>query len=77
MKFPLFSRRENSRQAQLEAQARFERALAEGLRALGTLFSRAAEVIEAQRLQREGYGEQEKYLERLDSPATSAEPRTR
>ena len=66
MKFPLF-RRENSKQAQLEAQAQFERMVAESFRTLGQLFTRAAELIEAQRLQREGYGKQERFLERLDT----------
>lgn len=67
MKFPLF-RRESTKQAQLEAQAQFERALAESFRTLGTLFTKAAALIEAQRLERSGYGEQERFLERLDKP---------
>ena len=72
MKFPLFSKRDTSKAAQLEAQAQFERAVADGLRALGTLLTRAAELVEAQRLARKGYEEQEKYLERLDKPGSQS-----
>lgn len=71
MKFPLLFRRERSREAQLEAQAELERVLAEGLRVMGNLFTRAAELVEAQRLQRQGFERQERYLERLDKPGTS------
>ena len=63
--FSLF-RKDKSKTAQLEAQANFERALADGFRALGRLFHQAAEVIEAQRLARSGFAEQERFLERLD-----------
>ena len=68
MKFPLLFRRESSRQAQLEAQEQVEKLLAESMRTLGQLLSRAADMIESQRLNRAGYGQQERFLERLDSP---------
>lgn len=48
------------------AQERAEKALVEGLRALGRAFSRLADRVEAQRLTRAGYEQQDKYLERLD-----------
>lgn len=71
MKFPLLFRRERSAEARLKAQADLERALAEGLRGMGNLFTRAAELIEAQRLQRKGFERQERYLERLDKPESA------
>jgi hypothetical protein len=72
MRLPLF-RKDRSPQAQLEAQANFEKQLAESFRALGKLFTRAAELLEAQRLERKGYGEQERFLERLDPGSTGPE----
>jgi hypothetical protein len=36
------------------------------MRTLGQLFSRPADLIESQRLNRAGYGQQERFLERLD-----------
>ncbi len=83
MRWPLF-RKERSHQAQLEAQAEMERRVAEGLRVLGRLFTRAAELVDAQRLSKKGYGDQEVFLERLDrggraapgsSPETASGPR--
>ncbi len=74
MKWPLLFRKDRSPQAQLEAQAAFEKQLAESFRALGKLLTRAAEVIEAQRLSRQGYGEQERFLERLDRTGRPAGP---
>ena len=56
------------------AQDQAERLLAEAFRSLGTLCARMAEVLEAQRLTRSGYGPQGKFLERLDRPASP--PRT-
>jgi hypothetical protein len=50
------------------AQDQMERLLADAFRSLGALFSRAAEVVEAQRLARSGYGGQGKFLERMDRP---------
>ena len=72
MKFPLF-RRDASKQAQLAAQEQIEKLVAESFRALGQLFTKTAELIEAQRLERSGYGEQDRYLERVEDerPPTS------
>jgi hypothetical protein len=66
MKFLLF-RRDSSKHAQLEAQAQLERLVAESFRALGQLFTKTAELIDAQRLERRGYGQQDRFLERIDS----------
>ena len=66
MKFPLF-RRDAPKQAQLAAQAQIEKLVAETFRALGQLFTKTAELIEAQRLERTGYGEQDQFLERTES----------
>ena len=70
MKFPLLFKRERSKEAQLEAQAELEKVVAESFRVLGNLFTRAAELIEAQRLQKQGCERQERFLERLDKPGT-------
>ena len=70
MKFPLLFKRERSKEAQLEAQAELEKVVAESFRVLGNLFTRAAELIEAQRLQKQGFERQERFLERLDKPGT-------
>jgi hypothetical protein len=66
MKFPLF-RRDGSKQAQLEAQAQLEKLVADSFRALGQLFTKTAELIDAQRLERTGYGQQDRFLERIES----------
>ncbi|MGA9520450.1 MAG: hypothetical protein WBV82_03240 [Myxococcaceae bacterium] len=68
MKFPLLFRRERSKQAQLEAQEQMEKLLTDSMRTLSQLLTRAADHIEAQRLSRSGYAEQERFLERLDTP---------
>lgn len=65
MKFPLF-RRERSNAAMKERQDQAERLVAESFRLLGQVFSKLADAIEAQRLGRSGYPEQEQYLERVD-----------
>jgi len=51
-----------------DAQDQVERLLAEAFRTLGAVCTRAAELVEAQRLSRSGYGAQGKFLERLDRP---------
>lgn len=66
MKFPLF-RRDGSKPAQLAAQEQIEKLVAETFRALGQLFTKTAELIEAQRLERTGYGEQDRFLERIET----------
>jgi hypothetical protein len=71
MKFPPLFRRERSTQAQLEAQEQMEKLLTDSMRTLSQLLTRAADLLEAQRLNRKGYGEQERFLERLDGPDTT------
>jgi len=50
------------------AQEQMERLLAEAFRSLGALCTRAADLVEAQRLARQGYGDQGKFLERSEPP---------
>ena len=66
MKFPQLFRREKSPQGARQTQDRAEKLLAEGLRRLGQVLSRLADLVEAQRLARAGFERQGKYLERLD-----------
>jgi hypothetical protein len=56
------------------AQDQAERILAEAFRTLGGLCARMADVLEAQRLARGGYGAQGKFLERLDRPGSPPRP---
>jgi hypothetical protein len=65
MAFSLF-RKENNAAAQRERRERLERRVAEGFRQLALVFQKAAEVVEARRLERNGYESQEKFLERTD-----------
>jgi hypothetical protein len=51
------------------AQDQAERLLADAFRSLGVLCGRVADLVEAQRLARSGYGDQDRFLERLDRPA--------
>jgi hypothetical protein len=64
MRFPLFFRREKSEAARRERQQELERRLTQGLRTISTMLTRLADNLEAQRLHREGYEEQERFLER-------------
>jgi hypothetical protein len=69
MKLPdLFGGEKSGRAAKLVAQDRAERLLAESFRLLSQLCSKVADLIETQRLQRQGYEPQGKWLERLDTP---------
>lgn len=65
MAFSLF-RRDNSTAAQRERADQIERRVVEGFRQLSSLFTKAAELIEARRLERNGYDKPEKFLERAD-----------
>jgi hypothetical protein len=56
------------------AQDQAERLLAEAFRSLGVLCARTADLLEAQRLSRGGYGGQGKFLERLEHPETPTRP---
>ncbi len=66
MKLPLPFRDRGSTTVVRAAEDRTEKLLAEGLRLLGQFCAKMADLIEAQRLARAGYGEQDKFLERLD-----------
>lgn len=66
MRLPLLFRRENSAAAKAERQARLERAVTEGLRTLASVLQEAANLIEKQRLSRQGYETKRDYLERKD-----------
>jgi hypothetical protein len=59
-----FFNKENSSVARRERQEQIERALAQGFRHLSDILKKAADLIEAQRLERGGYEKQEKFLER-------------
>lgn len=66
MRLPLLFRRENSSAARRERQAKLERALTEGLRRLSDVLKSTADLIEARRLERRGYEQQERFLERTE-----------
>jgi len=68
MKFPLFFRRRDSVLSKA-AQEEAEKLLADGLRFLGQLCQRMADLVEAQRLNRAGYTHQGEFLERTDPGA--------
>lgn len=61
-------RRESSDAARAERAAAFERRLAENFRSLALLFQRAAEALEARRLERQGIKPPERFLERSEKP---------
>ena len=65
MKLPsLFNRKKTA--IANKAQNQSEKMLADLFRTLGDICTRLADVIEKQRLEREGYEKQDKFLERLD-----------
>jgi hypothetical protein len=66
VKFPLFSKKPSVLARASDRQAELERLLAQSFRALGQLLSRMADVIDHDRLERQGYGEQERFLKRVD-----------
>lgn len=63
-----FFRKENSSPARREREEKVERALVEGFRRLSELLKKAADGLEARRLERGGYDKQEKFLERTTPP---------
>lgn len=66
MKLPLLFRRDRSILKRPDAQDQVEKLLAESLRTLGQVCSKVADLIEAQRLERQGYSQQQDFLRRLD-----------
>lgn len=67
MPLRIFSK-ENSAAARREREEQIERALITGFRRLSSFLKRAADAIEAKRLERSGYDKQEKFLERTRTP---------
>jgi hypothetical protein len=70
-----FFRKENSSPARREREEKLQRALVDGFRQLSELLKKAADVLEAKRLERHGYDKQEKFLER--APKGEATPKDR
>ncbi|EAU63952.1 hypothetical protein STIAU_2208 [Stigmatella aurantiaca DW4/3-1] len=66
MKLPLLFRRDKAIRQGEEPQAQMEKLLAESLRTLGQVCAKVADLIEAQRLERQGYSQQNHFLRRLD-----------
>ncbi|MDP1826861.1 MAG: hypothetical protein Q8L48_26550 [Archangium sp.] len=72
-----FFRKENSSPARREREEKIERALVDGFRQLSDLLKKAADLIEAKRLERGGYDKQEKFLERTVPPPAPVPPKDR
>ncbi|KFE67558.1 hypothetical protein [Hyalangium minutum] len=66
MKLPLPFRRDPTIVKRPDAQDQVEKILADSLRVLGQVCSKVADLIEAQRLERQGYRQQQDFLRRLD-----------
>lgn len=66
MRLPALFQKDRSVQAVKEAQDRTDKLLADTFRLLGQVCGKMADLIEAQRLSRNGYEKQERYLERID-----------
>ena len=66
MKLPLLFRRDRTILKRPDAQDQVEKILADSLRTLGQVCSKVADLIEAQRLERQGYRQQQDFLRRLD-----------
>lgn len=57
-------RRENSQSAKREREDHIERQVTDGLRRLADMLKKAADLLEARRLERKGYMPKETFLER-------------
>jgi hypothetical protein len=66
MKLPLLFRRDRSILKRPDAQDQVEKLLADSLRVLGQVCGKVADLIEAQRLERQGYSQQNDFLRRVD-----------
>lgn len=69
MKLPLPFRRARSILKRPDTQDQMEKLLADSLRTLGQVCGKVADMIEAQRLERQGYAQQNDFLRRLDQEA--------
>jgi len=75
MKLPLPFRRDRSVLKRPDAQDQVEKILADSLRTLGHVCSKVADLIEAQRLARQGYRQQQDFLRRVDQEPGSPGPK--
>jgi hypothetical protein len=75
MKWPLPFRRDKSILKRPDAQDQVEKLLADSLRALGLACAKVADFIEAQRLARQGYSQQNDFLRRLDQEPGAPGPK--
>lgn len=66
MRLPLLFRRDRTILKRPDTQDQVEKLLAESLRALGHVCSKVADLIETQRLSRQGYSQQQDTLRRVD-----------
>ena len=75
MRLPLF-RRAKTILKRPDAQDQLEKVLTDSLRKLGHLCAKVADLIEAQRLGRQGYTQQRDFLRRLDQePGPAQSPK--
>jgi hypothetical protein len=75
MKLPLPFRRARSILKRPDAKDQVEKLLADSLRALGHVCAKVADLIEAQRLERQGFSQQNHFLRRVDQPAEGQGPK--
>ncbi len=59
-----FFRKDSSSVTRREREEQLQKAVVDGFRQLSSLLKRAADAIEARRLEKNGYDKQEKFLER-------------
>lgn len=75
MKLPLPFRRDRTILKRPDAQDQVEKVLADSLRVLGQVCSKVADLIEAQRLERQGYRQQQDFLRRVDQEQNPPGPK--
>lgn len=75
MKLPLPFRRASTILKRPDAQDQVEKVLADSLRVLGQVCSKVADLIEAQRLERQGYRQQQDFLRRVDQEPNPPGPK--
>ena len=66
MRLPAIFNRDKSIAAQKDRSDAVDKMLTETLRTVAGMFTKMADLIERQRLERSGYEEQEKFLQRTD-----------
>lgn len=70
-----FFSKENSSVARREREEQIQRALVQGFRSLSDILKKAADLIEAERLQKRGYEKQETFLERTPPDPKQPDPK--